>query len=159
MPIQQQPTCLGDWLKGSFAPSWQSMTDLLGNPQSIALRLRSIYPLRDTTVIKRFKHIHFEAAMDMSPSHQSVICLVAIHGEADQSCKICIQAQPAPQQSCLPAGLTIRLLNGEDVALAEVKSSESDSFIQLPYFSGFPEECFKVELALGEQNHHEEFVI
>ena len=158
-PVEQRPTCLGNWLKGSFAPSWQSMHDLLGNPHSVALRLRSIYQLRDATVIKRFKHIHFEAKMGIASSHPSVVCLVAIHGEADQSCKICIQAQPAPQQSCLPEGLTMRLLNGDGVSLAEVESSESDSFVQLPYFSGFPEECFNVELALGEQNHHEEFVI
>lgn len=156
-PTIQQPICLRDWVNGKFPPAWQAITHLFSHRPGLALRLRSTYQLRDESVIKRFKQVRLGPQEHLTDD--SVILLVAIHPEPDQSLKICIQAQPAPQQATLPAGLSMRLLNLEGVPLAQVDGADQDSFIQLPYFNGVAQERFTIQLGLSDQHYNEDFVI
>mgnify|MGYP001796391879 FL=1 len=59
----------------------------------------------------------------------------------------------------LPDSLALRLLNSQQVLIAEVQSSKESTFIQLPYFLGKKAESFQVELTYGQTRHLEAFLV
>ena len=146
---------LSQWSQGQFEANWQSLERLFESSACPAMRLRGAYYLQDETFIKRFKPV------SLSPAKASVkaVLLVAIHQDAENVYKVCVQAQPAQDASVLPEQLELKLLDTQQNLLAVVAAQQDDSFIQLPYFRGAMDEAFAIELALGEYRHTEAFVI
>jgi len=154
-PERRRPVELSQWFQGQFEESWRSLDWLFESASQPAMRLRSAYHLRDETFLKRCKAIVFGTATD----RLSAILLVAVHQEADQAFKVCVQAQPSKGEDSLPRQMDLRLLDGQRSVLATVSAEESDTFIQLPYFRGETTETFEIELALADNVHTEIFVI
>ena len=149
----QKPTNLSQWLQNNFDPDWQPIEAIFAASAKLPFRLRSAFNLRESVWIKRFKQIELVA---VKPT--SVLLLVAISLE-EQSFKICVQAQPAPEQQTLPRNIGLSLKNESDRILAEIKAETEDNLIQLPYFRGIKAEHFKIGLTLNSVEHEEEFVI
>ncbi|ELS00582.1 NB-ARC domain-containing protein [Xenococcus sp. PCC 7305] len=155
LSLGHKPTRLSQWLENQIETSWQPLEALLINSPELSVRLRSAFNLRGEATVKRFKQVRLGEQSD-SPT---VILLVAIEKETEQTFKICVQTQPIKQQKTLPPQIKMSLLNTQDETLAEVIAQSKDNFIQLPYFSGELTESFKIELSLEGQSHIEEFVI
>ncbi|NEP15871.1 MAG: DUF1822 family protein [Leptolyngbya sp. SIO4C1] len=146
---------LQQWFHNRFEPSWQPVELLFEDSVQPVLRLRSAYYLRDETLIKRFKSIKLANAAESV----TVALLVAVGQMENQTYQICVQVQPPRQATVLPAGLQLRLLDGQSTVLAEIEAQAQDSFIQLPYFRGAAEEAFSLEIAADRAVHTEQFVI
>ncbi|MEM9165144.1 MAG: DUF1822 family protein, partial [Cyanobacteria bacterium P01_F01_bin.4] len=158
---------LSRWFQHQFEPGWQPVERLFEGSVQPALRLRSAYHLRDETLVKRFKSIKLESATEgdagdiasRGPETVTVALLVAVSQMVDQTYQICVQVQPARQTTVLPAGLRLRLLDGQSEVLAEIESQTQDDFMQLPYFRGGVDERFNLELVADQAAHIEQFVI
>lgn len=148
----QKTTYLSQWLQNNFDPDWQPIEAIFAASEKLPLRLRSAFNLRESAWIKRFKQIELVAGKT------SILLLVAINQE-EQSFKICVQAQSAPEQQTLPSNLGLSLKNETDCILAEINSRTEDNLIQLPYFRGVKAERFKISLTLNSVEHQEEFII
>lgn len=146
---------LSQWSQGQFEADWQSLKRLFESSARPAMRLRGAYYLQDETFIKRFKSVK----LSLAEASAKAVLLVAIHQDAENLYKVCVQAQPAQDASVLPERLELRLLDTRQNVLATVAAQQDDSFIQLPYFRGAMDEPFAIELALGEYRHTEAFVI
>ena len=149
----KKPTHLGQWLQNRFELGWQPVAALFIASERSPARLRSAFNLRGEGVITRFKQISL--ARDNS---LSVLLLIAISQE-NSAMKICVQAQPTPQQQLLPANLQLNLKDGNESTLATIESEARDNFIQLPYFRGVKTEQFTIELNLNSVSYEEDFVI
>ena len=166
---KQHPVQLSQWFEGQTDAGWQPLEKLLSTVARPAVRLRSTYQFRAETFVKRCKSVVLSASAESSKaisqqmSSQGAVLLVAIHqdGERDGQTryKICVQAQPAMEETVLPQNLTLKLLDAEATVLATVAAEQSDSFIQLPYFQGATNEPFEIELALNQASYREKFVI
>ncbi|MEO1673052.1 MAG: DUF1822 family protein [Cyanobacteria bacterium J06631_2] len=148
----QKPTYLSQWLQNSFDLDWHPIEAIFTVSEKLPFRLRSAYKLRESAWVKRFKQI------ELAAEKISILLLVAINQEK-QSCKICVQAQPALEQQTLPNNLCLSLSNEGDRILAETTAKTEDNLIQLPYFRGVKAERFKIGLTLNSAEHHEEFII
>ena len=149
----QKVTHLSQWLQNHFDRDWLPIEAIFAASARLPFRLRSAFNLRESVWTKRFKQVELIAA---EPT--TVLLLVAISRE-EQAFKICVQAQPAPEQQTLPQNLCLSLMNENDQILAEIASENQDNFIQLPYFRGIKAESFKIGLTLDSASHEEKFVI
>ena len=154
---RSHPVHLSQWFEGQIEAGWQPLEKLFATVSRPAVRLRSTYQFRDETFVKRCKSVV------LSAGDTGAVLLVAIHRDGDRDgqnlYKICVQAQPAIEETVLPQNLTLKLLDAEATVLATVAAEQSDSFIQLPYFQGATDEPFEIELALNQSSYREKFVI
>jgi hypothetical protein len=168
---------LSEWFNRQFDADWQSLERLFEDSARPVMRLRNAYHLQAETFVKRCKSIQLSPAQpaaastssigtnsssDGNPQSQtntSAVLLVAIHQDAENLYKICVQVQPAKEASVLPENLELKLLDTQQNLLATVAAQQDDSFVQLPYFRGVMGESFTIELALGAHHHAEAFVI
>jgi hypothetical protein len=149
----KQITHLSQWLQHRFELGWQPVDVLFAASARSPARLRSAFNLRGEAVISRFKQIDLSA-----DDRISVLLLIAISPE-DSAIKICVQAQPVPQQQTLPANLQLKLKDANNTVLATIQAAAQDNFIQLPYFRGMPTEKFQISLDLNSDNYEEDFEI
>lgn len=149
------PVHLTPWLQDQSEPEWQSLVALLGNRAKLSLRLRSISHLRQADAVKRFKPLHLG-----KPDTSEILGLVvAIAPAADEKIGIRIQVQPLGERSTLPSHLRLSLINEAGETLRTVQSRQQDSFMQLPYFRGKPQEQFSIRLDLNQDSLTETFLI
>jgi hypothetical protein len=148
-----KPTHLSQWLRNNFESGWQPIAALFLASERSPLRLRSAFSLRGEGVITRFKQISLS-----TDNSVSVLLSIAISQE-NSALKICVQAQPTPQQQILPANLQLSLKDADKTTLATIESETQDNFIQLPYFRGVQTEQFTIELNLNSVSYEEDFII
>ncbi len=154
-PSASNQVHLTNWFNQIFEPGWQPVDVLFSHSQVPALRMRSTLHLRSEDMIKRFKQITLGGGQE----GKSVIMLVAVTQEGNELTSICVQAQPAEDATVLPPSLRLLLRDAADTPLAEVQAQGSDSFIQLPYFRGEPQESFSIQLHWANHSHTEKFVV
>ncbi len=164
---------LSQWRQGQFDPDWQPLNLLFEASVHPTIRLQNAYHLQAETFVKRYRTINLstdpESAEAIAPTQNApdnashietqAVLLVALHQEAENLYRICVQAQPSQDTSVLPATLSLNLLNAQQSTLAAVTAREGDTFIQLPYFRGMVAEPFTVQIILGDRHHTETFVI
>ena len=164
----RSPVRLSRWFEGQFDTGWQPLESLFAAVARPAVRLRNAYRFRDETFVKRCKSVVLSPPSGKSSSKyhslaakdkKSAILLIAIHQDGENLYKICVQAQPATDDTVLPAGMELRLLDSQETVLAFVTAEQADSFIQLPSFQGAIDERFRIELVLEATNYQEQFVI
>lgn len=146
-------THLSSWLENHFELGWQPVAALFIASERSPVRLRSAFNLRGEGVITRFKSVNLS-----TDNSVAVLLLIAISQE-DSALKICVQAQPTPQQQILPANLQLSLRDADRTLLATIESEARDNFIQLPYFRGVKTEQFTIGLNLNSVSYEEDFVI
>ena len=117
------------WFQGQFEAGGQSLERLFELSADPAVRLRGAYYLQDETFIKRFKSISLLAAGSLAETAAKAALLVAIHRDAENLYRVCVQAQPAQDASVLPERLELRLLDPQQNVLATVTAQQDDFFI------------------------------
>ncbi len=162
-----QPAHLSQWVAGRFTADWHSLNQLFGGAARPTVRLRNTYHLRNETFTKRYKSIALSGGVGSLKGRAEgpesgateVIVLVAVSQQAEGLYEICVQVQPAKEEKALPEAIALKLLDDQQSVLAEVNASQSDTFLQLPYFLGKQNESFSVELSLSHRHHRETFLV
>jgi len=153
LPVEARVN-LRQWFQNHFEAGWQSLEALLGRDQdNLALGLRSTSQLGDS--VKGAKLVD----LSLQLGSQSVALLVAITQEAEGKVGILVQMHPMGGQTYLPPNLRLSLLSESEEVFQEVQSRSQDNYIQLKRFRGLPGEYFNVQVALGDAQRTETFVI
>ena len=168
----RSPVRLSQWFEGRFDAYWQSLESLFSAVAYPAVRLRSVYYFQDESFVKRCKSVVLSAPVSTSSKRAakaanrnslaaaaSAVLIVAIHQDGESLYKICVQVQPAIEETLLPEAIELRLLDAQKTVLASVAAQQADSFIQLPYFQGAVDEPFEIELVLESAVCREQFEI
>ncbi len=161
------PVCLSRWFEGQFGTRWQPLKSLFTAVDCPAIRLRSAYHFRDEAFVKRCKFVVLSTSEPtltpgdlLAPTDgSSAVLLIAVRLEDENLYKVCVQVQPATNNTVLPERIELRLLDAQKKVLAAVAAEQDNSFIQLPYFQGMVGDSFEIELALDRAEYREKFVI
>ncbi|MBW4510465.1 MAG: DUF1822 family protein [Scytonematopsis contorta HA4267-MV1] len=152
---QPQAVNLSQWLKNIFETDWLSLSDVLGfEQQNLAFSFRNSSYI-DESQVKRAKLINLGLQLDT----KSVVLLVAIAPENEQTVTIMVQVHPVKSESCLPANLKISLLSESEEILQTVLARSQDNYIQLKRFRGKQGENFQLEINYGDSTIKEHFFI
>lgn len=116
--------------------------------------LRKIDPENPAAGVKRVKLID----LGMQIAGKAVALAVALFQKSDGDISVLLQVYPTGNDDYLPPDLKLILLNDSGEILHEVIARRADIYIQLK-FSCQPGERFSVQVALGEANITEDFVI
>jgi Protein of unknown function (DUF1822) len=152
---QPQAVNLRQWLKNIFETDWLSLSDILGfEQQNLAFSFRNSSYI-DESQVKRAKLVNVGLQLDT----KSVVLLVAIAPENEQTVTIMVQVHPVKSESCLPANLKISLLSESEEILQTVQARSQDNYIQLKRFRGKQGENFQLEINYGDSTIKEHFFI
>ncbi|MBD2194120.1 MULTISPECIES: DUF1822 family protein [Calothrix] len=116
--------------------------------------LRKIDPENPAAGVKRVKVID----LGMQIAGKTVALAVALLQKLDGDISVLLQVYPTGNDDYLPPDLKLILLDDSGEILHEVIARRADIYIQLK-FSCQPGEKFSVQVALGEANITEDFVI
>lgn len=139
--IQQlKPVNLMNWFEDVFDAGWQVIDELL-NPEQLEWHFRNTNALP----IER----GYKIDLGMQLAQQSVTLAVMLAPEPDSEVDIQVQVYPMGNQTCLPEGLKLIVMDESEEVVLEATSRDDDNFIQLK-FSSELRELFGVTVALGE---------
>ncbi|MCC3435628.1 DUF1822 family protein [Microcoleus sp. PH2017_05_CCC_O_A] len=138
--IQQlNPVNLMNWFENVFDTGWQVIDELL-NPEQLEWHFRSTNALP----IER----GYKIDLGMQLAQQSVTLAVMLAPEPGSEVDIQVQVYPMGNQTCLPEGLKLIVMDESEEVVLEATSRDDDNFIQLE-FSSELRELFGVTVALG----------
>ncbi len=140
---------LSKWYEEILAAGWQTVEALLGTePSDLAFSFRNTIQAE----VRQCKMI------SLGTPAQSVVLIVSLFRESEQEIDINVQVQPPTSQTSLPSNLQLMVLIEEGEAVMDVQAGSGNTTIQLE-FSGEPEDCFSVKVALNDVSVIEDFVI
>ena len=146
----EQPTQLGQWLKGAVANGWKAVETVLA-PQPLfsfrSLELTDLAAVTDAVV--RGKQLELEG-------RQAALVVGIAQSDALQS-DVWVKLCPVSGDRYLPEAVEIRILDDRGVVAMEAQSRQTD-MLQLN-FRGILNEQFAVEVALNDVSLVERFVI
>lgn len=144
----QREVNLSQWLQNIFEASWQSVEELLP-PKAPLLAFR-----RYRSSVTRGKLIDLEIQLP----GQSVALIVTLTPENETDIHFKVQVHPTGKQAELPSNLTLKLLDGEEVAVMEARAASANTYITLEFKAQLGEH-FKVRVELGDVSITENFVV
>ncbi len=143
-------TRLSDWLENTFTQGWKSLAEIFADvEQQFAWNFRSVHSSQHT--VKRGKIFNLER------QGYSFALLVEIQPTEDEEINICIVLYATRDQSHLPAGLKLNILDEDGISVMEALSRETQR-IQME-FKGEIGEAFQVKISGEEMVIIESFVI
>ncbi|MGI0489843.1 DUF1822 family protein [Pantanalinema rosaneae CENA516] len=151
---------LGEWAQGVFEDGWQTVESLLNPPEfSPAFAFRGVESpetlASDTTdTIRRAKLID----LGIQANNQPVALVVELRPEGNQETAVRLQVHPTGNQLHLPSELQLAVLDDSGNVFLSTQSRSADNYIQLQ-FSGVAGERFSSQVAIGETQITQEFVI
>lgn len=151
---------LGQWAQGVFEEGWQTVDSLLNPPEfSPAFVFRGVEspeaPAPETTdTIRRAKLID----LGIQAGNQPVALVVELRPEGNQETAVRLQVHPTGSQLHLPPELQLAVLDDSGNIFLSTQSRDADNYIQLQ-FSGMSGERFSSQVAIGETQMTQEFVI
>ncbi|MEG4318591.1 MULTISPECIES: DUF1822 family protein [unclassified Microcoleus] len=137
---QLKPVNLMNWFEDVFDAGWEVINELL-NPEQLEWRFRS----RNALPIER----GYKIDLGIQLAQQSVTLAVILAPEPDSEVDIQVQVYPMGNQTCLPEGLKLIVMDESEEVVFEATSRDADNFIQWA-FSSELRELFGVTVALGE---------
>jgi hypothetical protein len=143
----QDEVSLSQWLQNIFEVGWQSVEEILA-PKAPLLAFR--YKNRVT----RGKLID----LGIQLPGQSVALVVTLTPETEAQIHVKVQVHPAGEQAYLPPNLTLKVLEGEGVAVMEARTGSANTHMTLE-FSARLGERFSVRVELGDISVTENFVV
>lgn len=146
-------TNLRQWLQNQVEAGWQSVESLL-QPAEFAYSFRGVGAISPENTMRRAKLIDLAIRL---PDPVALVVGLEPSIQPSQPTHICLQVHPT-QQSYLPANLRLTVLDDAGSSFLEAQSRGADNYIQLQ-FSGMPGERFGVQVAIGDANVVEQFVI
>jgi len=157
-PARESSVRLSQWVQGVFETGWQTVEELLGEPQ---IRFAAAFRRGDRP--ERGKLIHLT-----TPQGERLVILIvnqalAIESEGEpnsdpQNVEIELKVISADQQSLLPAGLQLTLLDESGSVLRETEARSEDDYLRLEV-DGHSDERFSVRVMLAGSSMTEHFVI
>lgn len=148
--IQQlKPVKLTNWFEDVFDAGWQVMNELL-NPEQLQLNFRN----NSTVSIERGQKID----LGIQLAEASVALVVTLPPEANSEVDIRVQVYPMGNQTYLPPGLKMILVDESEEVLLEAESREADNLIKFE-FSSELRELFSITVALGEASVTQSFLV
>ena len=144
---QLKPINLMNWFDDVFDGGWQVIDELL-NSQQLQLNFRS----NNAVPIKRGHKID----LGMQLAEHSVALIVSLLPEPELEVDIEIEVHPMGNQTYLPPGLKVMLLNDSGEILYQVESRDADNFIKLEFIPDL-RELFSINVALGDANVRQSF--
>lgn len=142
---------LSQWLEGTFDRGWQAVDELLAaylwtpafrqggpaRPQETALKIKRAKPL------------------DLGSAQVALVLEVE---QESEFATIGVRLYPLGEPAYLPTGLTVKILDQADTVCLAAQARSVDNYLQL-YFRGHPEEPFTAQVALGDAEVVEHFII
>ena len=152
---------LREWLNDVFAAGWLAVETLL-SPEQLAPALG----FRDTQAIAKNalelqqtnRNIQRAKLIDLGIyfGNRQVVLLVEITPEVNGTIAVTQQVHPSSNDVYLPETLILKVLESSGKVFMQAQARSKDNFIQLQ-FSGQPEECFAVQVVLGDAELTEQF--
>ncbi|NJP09693.1 MAG: DUF1822 family protein [Leptolyngbyaceae cyanobacterium RU_5_1] len=144
---------LRTWFEGVFESGWQSIEDILGVNITHPVFVRSVTPLKNG--IKRAKLIN----LGMQLGELAVVLSIAIGQNRNDTVSALVQLYPGPEQSWLPANVTLTMLSESGEILQQVCTRGQDNYIQLRHFKGHTGDQFSIQVSLGNVSVTEDFIL
>lgn len=145
---QLKPINLMNWFDDVFDEGWQVIDELLNSQK---LQFRS-FRSNNALPIDRGHKID----LGMQLAEHSVALLVTLPPEPDLEVNIEIEVHPMGNQTYLPPGLKLMLINESEELLYQVESRKADNFIKFEFTPDL-RELFSINIALGEVNVRQSF--
>lgn len=141
---------LRQWFNGIIETSWVTVEQVL-NSQQIDLA----FNFRNTVNITRGQQID----LGMQLAERSVALIITLPPKADETeVDILVQVHPMGNETCLPPGLKLIVIDESGGEVLDTESREADNFIQLQ-FSAESGEHFSTVISLEEASVRQNFVI
>lgn len=147
---------LRQWLQGIFQQEWQPLDSLLP-VDGIALRTLG----KDVSLGKsKEKSISRGKVIDWESDRikQIIILVININYQPENQVDICLRLYPEAQNTHLPLGLQVTVLNQLEIPCMEAQTRNTDDWIELE-FSCQPEEKFTVKMVLDQVSMIEYFIV
>ncbi|MCU0570777.1 MAG: DUF1822 family protein [Oculatellaceae cyanobacterium Prado106] len=129
-----QQICLSQWLRGVFTAGWQSLEEWIAvEPLELALQFRGSKPQPDqeaqlSTSITRTKVIQ------LGQSTQSILAMMTLKpDEVNHSVHIQVEVLPTREQTFLPVGLQLAILDDQQEEVMEAQTRETQDGIRLEF--------------------------
>ncbi|MEG5050656.1 DUF1822 family protein [Microcoleus sp. B13-B4] len=147
--IQQlKPVNLMNWFDEIFDAGWQVIDDLL-NPKQLQLRS---FRSNNALPIDRGQKID----LGMQLGEQSVALVVTLPPEPDSEVDIQVRVYPMGNQTYLPPGLKLMLMDESEEVIFKAESREADNFLNFEFCSDL-RELFSITVGLGDVNVKQSF--
>lgn len=153
---------LQQWLDGVLSTGWQ-MAETVFRPQqtqmALAMGLRTTAsPAQAGVAPPDVQGVTLlDLGMDLEP--QSVALFIALRRDTDEQVTVRVQLHPNTDETYLPTGIKLILMDQAGTSLKEVQARQSDNLIQLPQFIGQTNEEFHIQLVLGERSIQKSFTL
>lgn len=144
---QLKPINLMNWFDDIFDAGWEVIDELL-NSQQLQLNFRS----NNAVPIKRGHKID----LGMQLAEHSVALIVTLPPEPELEVDIEIEVHPMGNQTYLPPGLKLMLINESEELLYQVESRKADNFINFEFTPDL-RELFSINIVLGDANVRQSF--
>lgn len=151
-------THLGRWFTGLVDAGWQSL-DLLLGPGSLqpAISFRGAALASRPDQTEGGEQIRRARELDLNLGDQPVALVVELQQQTPSTYDITLQVHPICTP-CLPALLSLTVLETDGSEFMQAESRQADNYIQL-CFSGQAGETFQVRVTAGDTEVVESFVI
>jgi Protein of unknown function (DUF1822) len=156
-PAVDRPIHLSQWLKGAVETGWQTVEELLG-PQFPRWSFRgggSLHSVEPPMI--RGNLLNLGIGVGIGLEETSVALFVGVLPTETEFMEVWIRVCPINEQTYLPTGLAVMVLDAEDIVVMQAQSRHTD-MIQLR-FSGVLGEMFSIKVTLGRQSVIKVFVI
>ncbi|MBD2388133.1 DUF1822 family protein [Cylindrospermum sp. FACHB-282] len=147
---------LSQWLKGIFAPGWQTLEAVFElKSNNNVLGLRNYLGVQEPA-IKQAKLID----LGMQLESTSIVLLIALVPDIDrQFISVRVQLHPAGQEFYLPANIKLVLRSESGEVLQEVQARSQDNFVQLLRFDVETGVTFNIQVQLYNFQITENFIV
>lgn len=153
---------LGQWLTDVFETGWQTVESLLTPTEpDLAFSFRSAESpvLTEEDAINQVGVGRAKLIRLATEATSCVVALVVeVRPQSGQGSSILVQVHPTGNQTYLPSGLQLLVLDETGATFLEGQARRMDNYIQLR-FSGQPGEQFSIQVTLDDSSVIEEFVI
>lgn len=145
---QLKPINLMNWFDDVFDAGWQVIDELL-NPKKLQFRS---FRSNNALPIDRGHKID----LGMQLAEHSVALLVTLPPEPDSELDIVVEVYPMGNQTYLPPGLKLMLIDESEEVILMAESRDADNFITFRFTPDL-RDLFSITVALGEVNVKQSF--
>lgn len=147
--VKTSVTNLRQWLEGAVEAGWQLVEELITSRQA---QMR--YRFRGPLTIERGRAID----LGIELGGQSVALVANVSPETETEIEIRLQVYPMNEETYLPPGLKLIIIDESGEEVLNVESRELDNAIQLTFSAEFGER-FTAVVALGDVRVSQEFCV
>lgn len=149
--VKTSVTNLRQWLEGAIETGWQRLEELINSSQR-----EPGYRFRGPVTIERGRAI--DLGMELDRQSVALVAIVSPETETDTEIYIRLQVRPMGEETYLPPGLKLIVIDESGEEAISTESRELDNAIQLNFSAEFGEQ-FSAVVALGDVRVTQEFCL